>query len=172
MKTPESSSRENPWEGFVQAAGVILAVSYPVLAISTGFRAVYQLYEQEAGNAPWLTLVAATCYTLATIGFAKQPRPNRNSKPPRTFLGRWWRSISPQTGWRISAYVLIFESILTIVIGTLSFTHPDLLGRNVWQFFGRDYGYFPLVQPLLGLAWLYGPQTLRAYGWRPTQVKS
>ena len=156
----------NPWQGFVQAAGVILAISYPVLAISTGFRAVFQLFEQDPTNSPGLTLIAATCYTLATIGFAKQPRSDRPTKEPRTFLGRLWQSIPVQTGWKISAYVLIFETILTLVIGTMSYTHPEVFGRNVWEFFGRDYGYFPLIQPLLGLAWLFGPQTLRAYGFK------
>lgn len=166
MEQDKTAERESAWRGFVQAAGVILAVSYPVLAISTGFRAIFQILEGEPLNSPWLTLLAAGCYTVATIGFAKQPRPGREKRPPRTALGRWWRSISPQTAWKISAYTLIFETVLTFVIGTLSFTHPDLFGRNVWEFFGRDYGYFPLLQPLLGLLWLFGPQTLRAYGIR------
>lgn len=164
MNQRSESERVSAWRGFVQAAGVILAVSYPVLAISTGFRAGFQLIEGDPTNAPWLTLLGAFLYTLATIGFAKQPRPGRPRRPARTWLGRWWRSIPAQTGWKISAYVLIFETALTVVVGTLSYTHPDLFGRNVWEFFGRDYGYFPLVQPLLGLLWLYGPQTLRAYG--------
>ncbi|MCC6627370.1 MAG: hypothetical protein IT340_08220, partial [Chloroflexi bacterium] len=41
---------------------------------------------------------------------------------------------------------------------------PDLIGRTVWRHFGADYGYFPLVQPLLGLIWLLWPETMRAYG--------
>lgn len=157
--------KNSAFANFIVAAGVILAVSYPVLAISTGFRAAFQLFEGEASNSPGLSLVAAACYTLATIGFAKQPRENRPkpTKPARTPWGRWYRNLTPQRAWRISVYVLVFESILTLVIGTLSFTAPDVFGRNVWQFFGRDYGYFPLIQPLLGIAWLFNGNTLRNY---------
>lgn len=164
-KKPEGSTGQavSSFSGFIQAAGVILAISYPVLALSTGVRAAYQLFEGDETNAPWLTLLGALLYTLATIGFAKQPQPDRVEKPVRTFLGRWWRGIPPLTGWRISVYVLAFETVMTLLVGILSYTHPDLIGRNVWQYFGRDYGYFPLVQPLLGLAWLFNRYTLEAY---------
>ena len=156
--------------GFIQAAGAILALSYPVLALSTGVRAVYQLVEGDATNSPWLTLLGALFYTVATIGFAKQPRPEpknkRPGKPSSFFLARWWRALGLQQAWRISMGVLVLETLMTLLVGTLSYTSPDLLGRNVWQYFGRDYGYFPLIQPLLGLAWLLHPQTLRVYGIR------
>ena len=60
------------------------------------------------------------------------------------------------------------ETLLTLIVGTLSYTHPDLIGHTVWRHFGEDYGYFPLFQPLLGLIWLFWPETMRAYGirWR------
>lgn len=132
--------------GFISAAGFILGVSYPVLALSTGFRAVFQLLEGEQVNTPWLTLLAALFYLLATVGFFRR--------------SRW--------AWRLSVGVLSVETLFTIIVGTLSFVAPDLIGRNVWQYFGRDYGYFPFIQPLLGLAWLFHPQTLRAYGQRQT----
>ena len=160
-----NEKEQGAFANFIVAAGVILAVSYPILAISTGFRAAFQLLEAEASNAPVLSLLAALCYTLATIGFAKQPRDGRPepTKPPRTPLGRWYRNLTPQQAWRISVYVLVFESIMTIVVGTMSFVAPDIFGRNVWSFFGRDYGYFPLLQPLLGIAWLFNATTLRNY---------
>ncbi len=134
----ESSTFSN----FIQAAGVILGISYPVLALSTGFRAVFQLIEGETINAPWLTLLGAIFYLTATIGFFKR--------------AVW--------AWRLSVGILLLESTFTLVIGVLSFTHPDLVGRNVWQFFGRDYGYLPLIQPLLGLAWLFNRQIMLKYG--------
>ena len=55
---------------------------------------------------------------------------------------------------------------MTLLIGTLSFIYPDVIGRTVWRHFGADYGYFPLVQPLLGLAWLFHPEILAIYGIR------
>lgn len=162
---------------FIFAAGVILAISYPVLALSTGVRAAYQLVEGDPTNSPWLTLLAALCYIVATIGFAKQPRdsddPNAAPRrPARTPLGRWYRAITPEQAWRISVYVLIFESIMTLVVGLESTLGLGWFGRNVWQFFGRDYGYFPLVQPLLGIAWLFHPQTLARYRIRPRKQRA
>ncbi len=160
----------NPIPGLIRAAGSILALSYPVLALSTGVRAVYQIVEGDPTNAPWLTLLGAVFYTIATIGFAKQPRPQpprAQPKPPSQFiLALWWRALSPAKAWRISMGVLLLETVVTLIVGTLSYVSPELIGRNVWQYFGRDYGYFPLIQPLLGLAWLIHPETLRNYGIR------
>jgi len=132
------------FSGFIQAAGVILAVSYPVLALSTGVRSVYQLFFKEdvVYYLPAiLSGIAALCYLTATIGF---------------MVRRRW-------AWKLSVGVLLFESMMTLVVGVLSYMSPDLIGRTVWAHFGADYGYFPLVQPLLGLAWLIHPETLRVY---------
>jgi len=133
--------------GFIKTAGAILAISYPVLALSTGARAVYQLFLKEGVNdilPPALSAVAALCYLVATVGFAYR---------------RGW-------AWRLSVGVLVFETLMTLLVGTLSFIYPDVIGRTVWRHFGVDYGFFPLIQPLLGLAWLLHPETLRAYGIR------
>ena len=142
---------ESGLTGFIKSAGFILALSYPVLALSTGVRAVYQLIMIATGARPddpylpsLLSAVAALCYLTATIGFA---------------VRRKW-------AWQLSVGVLAFESGMTVIIGVLSFTHPDLIGSTVWRHFGADYGYFPLVQPLIGLAWLFHPLTLQAYGIR------
>lgn len=133
--------------GFIGAAGVILAISYPVLALSTGVRALYQLFFKADVTdylPPALSAIAALAYLIATIGF--------------TVRRRW--------AWRLSVGVLGVETLLTLLVGTLSFIYPDVIGRTVWRHFGADYGFFPLVQPLLGLAWLFHPKTLRVYGIR------
>lgn len=163
--TPTNSEPLSPLSGFIQASGAILALSYPVLALSTGVRAIYQLGEGDPANSPWLTLIAATCYTIATIGFVKQPRPApKNAKPPRQgWLSRQWQAISPLQAWKISLAMLALEMVMVLLVGALSYTDVGWFGRNVWQFFGRDYGYFPLIQPLLGLAWLLHPYTRRLY---------
>lgn len=140
----QTTTKENGLSGLISAAGAILAVSYPVLALSTGVRAIYQIVEGDPTNSPYLTLFAALLYLLATFGFVVRKR---------------W-------AWRLSVTVLLIESAMTLIVGTLSYLQPDLIGRNVWQYFGRDYGYFPLIQPLLGLAWLFHPDTLRVYGIR------
>lgn len=136
--------------GFIRAAGTILAISYPVLAISTGFRAVYQLVLLSTGarTGPYLpsllSAIAALSYLTATIGFA--------------YRKKW--------AWRLSVGVLGFETLMTLLVGTLGFIYPEVIGRTVWRAYGMDYGFFPLIQPLLGLAWLLHPATLQAYGIR------
>ncbi len=145
MSTQENSVSENALSGFIQAAGVILAVSYPVLALSAGVRSFYQLFMKD-GNVDYLAAilsgVAAVCYLLATVGFVVRKR---------------W-------AWRLSVTMLAFELIMVLLVGTLSFIMPDVVGRTVWGHFGADYGYFPLIQPLLGLAWLFHRQTRTVYG--------
>ena len=145
---PTQQLPEDVRSPFIRRAGTILAFSYPVLAISTGFRAVYQLFlKDEVINktGPLLSAVAALCYLTATIGFA--------------YRRRW--------AWWLSVLVLGFESLMTLIVGTLSIINPELIGSTVWRWFGIDYGFFPLIQPLLGLAWLFHPETLQSYGIRP-----
>lgn len=145
MSTQESSVSENALSGFIQAAGVILAVSYPVLALSAGVRSIYQLFLKEGVTnylPAVLSGVAAICYLLATVGFVVRKR---------------W-------AWRLSVSMLAFELAMVLIIGTFSLFIPDTIGRTVWGRFGADYGYFPLIQPLLGLAWLFHRETRRVYG--------
>lgn len=134
---------------FIYTIGIVLGLSYPVLALSTGARALYQLFLKTGVTyylPPALSAVAAGCYLGATVGFA---------------VRRKW-------AWRLSVGLLGFETLMTLIVGTLSFVSPDLIGRTVWRHFGIDYGFFPFFQPLLGLIWLFNPQVLRAYGisWR------
>lgn len=142
------------------AAGYVLAVSYPVLAISTGVRALYQLFVKDGGLihsgdpslylGPLLSALAASLYLVATVGFVR--------RTPRA----WWVSVS----------ALGLETALTLLVGTL--TLPGMasaatIGGTVWRWYGADYGFFPLFQPLLGLLWLFWPVTMDAYGidWLP-----
>mgnify|MGYP007059438601 CR=1 FL=1 len=134
---------------FIRRAGTVLAISYPVLALSTAFRSGYQLFLKEvvvSYTGPILSGVAALCYLTATIGFA--------------YRRRW--------AWWLSVLVLGFETLMTLIVGTLSIINPELVGSTVWRLFGIDYGFFPLVQPLLGLAWLFHSETRQSYGIRPS----
>lgn len=144
---PKKSEAEELWESLVSPAGYILAVSYPVLALSTGVRAVYQLlFRDDIVNylPVMLSALAALCYLLATVGFA--------------YRRRW--------SWWLSVGVLAFETVMTLAIGIWSILEPEVVGRTVWRRFGEDYGYFPLFQPIIGLIWLLWPQTMAAYGIR------
>jgi hypothetical protein len=134
----------------LSAIGYILGVSYPVLALSTGVRAIFQLFfKGDVTNyvAPSLSAVAAVCYLVAALGFL--------------YRRRWT--------WYLSVGMLGFEMIMVLAVGALSVVYPDLIGRTVWHHFGVDYGFFPLFQPLLGLVWLFWPETIRSYGIRGRQ---
>jgi hypothetical protein len=144
--TKETNQKESALSGFIGAAGTILTISYPILALSTGARASVRLLRGETTYLPdGLSALAATFYLIATIGLAYR---------------RPW-------GWYLSVSVLFLETLCTLLVGSLSFIYPETIGSTAWRHFGADYGYFPLVQPLLGLAWLFHPQTLQAYGVRP-----
>lgn len=147
--TPATNSNEpSTFDNFIQAAGVILAVSYPVLALSTGFRAVFRLFFKEGVTEflpPAMSLVAAVCYLTATLGIVMRSRWGTSA---------WWLSIG----------VLGFETTLTLVVGTLSLIYPDLIGNTVWRWYGADYGFFPLFQPILGIAWLLNRNVRKSFG--------
>jgi hypothetical protein len=133
------------WLNVVSPIGYILAVSYPVLALSTGARALYQLFIRQDITyylPVMMSGVAALCYLTAAIGFA--------------YRRRW--------AWWLSVAVLALETTMTLVVGVWSYVDPPTVGRTVWRHFGQDYGYFPAFQPVLGLIWLLWPHTLRAYG--------
>ena len=141
----ETVPQGNALPRWLRVTGFILGISYPVLALSTFFRAAYQLFFKEGVDnyvGPTLTAVACTCYMLATVGF---------------FVRKRW-------AWKLSVSVLSFETIMTLTIGTLSIAYPEMVGSTVWRNFGQDYGFVPLVQPLFGLAWLIHPATRSAYG--------
>jgi hypothetical protein len=132
----------------VSTAGYVLGISYPLLALSTGVRSIYQLFFKTGGGStlgPPLSAVAAVVYLVAAVGFVKREK------------WAWWMSVC----------ALSFETIMVLAVGTLSFIVPDLIGHTAWGHFGADYGFFPLVQPILGLIWLCWPDTARAYGVRP-----
>ena len=146
-KNPKEKTQSS-WSGFIQAAGVILAVSYPVLALSTGFRAVFRLFFKEGVTyylPPIMSLVAAMSYLVATLGIV--------------YRDRWGTS-----AWWLSVVVLAFETACTLVVGIFSFIEPEIIGNTVWRHFGADYGYFPLFQPILGLAWLANKEVRRSFG--------
>ncbi|GEM81954.1 hypothetical protein [Meiothermus hypogaeus] len=134
----------------IRAIGQILAVSYPLLALSAGARSIYQLFFKPGVTdyfPPALSAVAAAIYLVATVAFVTR-------KP-----WAWWVSVG----------ALSFEMTGVLVVGTLSLVMPEVIGRTVWHDFGIDYGFLPLLQPLLGLVWLFWPENRKLFfGPRPT----
>jgi hypothetical protein len=125
----------------------LLRLSYPVLAISTGTRAAYQLAAPTTlpRFGPLTTALAAALYTVVTLSVAV----------PR----RWT--------WVVAVAALAAELAGVLFVGSLSLASPQRVGSSVWRWYGIDYGFFPLVQPVLGLAWLAWPGTRAHFGWRP-----
>ncbi|MEI2692024.1 MAG: hypothetical protein V9H69_20875 [Anaerolineae bacterium] len=97
----------------ISLIGYILGISYPLLALSTGARGLYQLFLRDdlAKLGPALSVLTAVLYMVAAIGFFKR-------------TARWWR---------ISVGALTVETILVLVIGTLSFIIPDALAHTAWR---------------------------------------
>lgn len=155
MDGTQASPPETALSSLAEASGRALALSYPLLAFSTGGRSVYQLFFKEGGLVhaaevarwlgPALSLLACLVYLVATVGFLLRRR------------GAWWLSVG----------CLAFETLGVLIVGALTAgggPAAATIGGTAWGHFGRDYGYFPLVQPLLGLLWLLWPATRRAYG--------
>jgi hypothetical protein len=135
----------------ISPIGYILGFSYPLLALSTGARGLYRLFFKPGVTnhlGPALSVLAALVYLIAAVGFFRR-------------TPRWWR---------IAVAALTFEALLVLVVGTLSIVVPDLTGSTALEYFGRDYGFFPLIQPFLGLIWLLWPPTREAYGIAPREA--
>lgn len=113
--------------------GRLLIAVYAIFALAASARAIYQLLTKfdQAPIAYSLSAIAAVIYIAATIALA---RPSLH---------------------RLAFATLIFELAGVVIVGTLSFTHPELFAHpSVWSQFGQGYGYIPLLLPIFGLLWL------------------
>jgi hypothetical protein len=114
----------------------VLIFTYAVFAVAATGRSAYQLATQ-AGDAPVayaLSALAAVVYIAATLGLAREGE-----------------------GWRKVAWVACGTELAgVLVVGTLSVFDEQLFPDDtVWSAYGAGYGFFPLVLPFAGLAWLW-----------------
>jgi len=115
--------------------GRVLIAVYALLALAATGRSVFQIAEQfdEAPLAYSLSALSAVVYIVATIALVKRGT---------TSYALAWATIS-------------FELIGVVVVGLMTALDPELFPDDtVWSFFGRGYGFVPLVLPVLGLLWL------------------
>ncbi|MDK8434868.1 MAG: hypothetical protein ACTH2U_08600 [Brevibacterium sp.] len=115
--------------------GRALTAVYAIFALSATARAGYQVIREfdVAPIAYSLSVIAAVIYILATICLV----------------------IGNRTSHRIAIASCVIEFVGVIVVGILSFTHPeDFAKPSVWSSFGIGYGFIPLILPLIGLWWL------------------
>ena len=115
--------------------GRVLIAVYAIFALSATARAGVQIASRYA-EAPLpytLSAVAGIVYVLATIGLAGTGPGAR----------------------RLAWGAVVFELVGVLVVGTLSvFDAGGFPDDTVWSWFGRGYGFIPLVLPLVGLWWL------------------
>ncbi|MBI5160092.1 MAG: hypothetical protein HY996_01520 [Micrococcales bacterium] len=141
MSAPVPASRRAP---LATGVGRVLVVVYAILAIGATGRSLTQILTRfaDAPVAYTLSAVAAVVYILATIALA-----------------------APGAAWTRIAWVTIgFELAGVLVVGTLSWVAPQLLGiedldpfgrqATVWSLYGAGYLLIPLALPVLGLIWL------------------
>ncbi len=115
--------------------GRVLIAVYAIFALSATARAGVQIASRysEAPLPYTLSALAGVVYVLATIGLA-------GSGPGARRLA--WGAV-------------VFELVGVLVVGALSVLDAgDFPDDTVWSWFGRGYGFIPLVLPLVGLWWL------------------
>jgi hypothetical protein len=119
----------------VRGLGRVLVALYATLALAAGARAAVQLSTRfdEAPLAYLLSAFAAAVYLVATVALVRGGR----------------------TGRRTATVALSVELAGVLAVGTLSLADPAAFpDETVWSAYGRGYGFFPLVLPVLGLLWL------------------
>lgn len=115
--------------------GRVLIAVYAVLALAATGRSVFQILEQfdEAPLAYTLSALAAVVYIVATVSLIRRGR---------TSYAVAWATIS-------------FELAGVLIVGLVTVLDPELFPDDtVWSWFGRGYGFVPLVLPMLGILWL------------------
>jgi len=115
--------------------GRALVFVYGVFAVAATGRSLVQL-GTDAGRAPLaysLSLFAAVVYLVATSCLLTGGR----------------------RAWRVAVVACTVELVGVLTVGVLSYAATELFpDKTVWSHFGQGYGYFPLVLPFAGLAWL------------------
>lgn len=115
--------------------GRLLVAVYALFALAATARSAVQL-STRFSQAPLpylLSAAAALVYVLATLGLA---RPGETSR-------------------RIALAACSTELAGVLLVGTASLIEPAAFpDQTVWSDLGRDYGYIPLLLPILGLLWL------------------
>ncbi|MBP1241589.1 cytochrome bd-type quinol oxidase subunit 2 [Frigoribacterium sp. PvP120] len=115
--------------------GRVLVAVYALLALAATGRSVFQIAEQfsEAPLAYTLSALSAVVYIVATVALVKRGT---------TSYAVAWATIS-------------FELAGVLIVGLVTALDPALFPDDtVWSFFGRGYGFVPLLLPVLGMIWL------------------
>jgi len=115
---------------------VALLAAYSLLAFAAVGRSTYQVVVKfdEAPLAYSLSLLAACIYLIACWAI--------------------WRGDALAV--RIGKVACAFELVGVLTVGTLTtFSDHALDVGTVWSYYGRDYGWLPLIVPALALWWFF-----------------
>lgn len=113
--------------------GRLVVAVYAVFALAASARSLYQLSTRadEAPLAYGLSALAGLVYIAATYALATNRR-------------------------QLASVTIAFELIGVLVVGALTVFDPELFPEStVWSAFGIQYGFVPLVLPVVGLWWVY-----------------
>ncbi|SMD22062.1 hypothetical protein [Kibdelosporangium aridum] len=115
--------------------GRLLIAVYAIFVIAATARSAVQIASrfERAPLAYVLSAVAAVIYIVALVCLIK----------------------GTETSRRIATISCVVELIGVVVVGTVSLFAPQLFpDATVWSFYGRGYGFVPVVLPILGLWWI------------------
>lgn len=134
-REPADDSHEAVAPQMRSDAQTALLAAYGILAFAAVGRGTYELIAKfdEAPVAYSLSAFAALVYCVAVWGIARADR----------------------LAVRVARISCTFELIGVLVVGTLTTIDGDAFPTGtVWSYFGRDYGWLPLIVPVLALWWL------------------
>lgn len=115
---------------------VALLAAYSILAFAAVGRSTYELiFKFDRAPVPYtFSSIAAVVYLLACWAL--------------------WRG--DELGVKVGKIVCTFELVGVLTIGTLTTLGDSAFDvGTVWSYYGRDYGWLPLVIPGLALWWFY-----------------
>lgn len=121
----------------VVGIGTVLTFVYAVMALAATGRSFVQIVGRfDQAPVPYLlSAAAAVVYILATVALM----------------------LSRSRQWYVVAWVaVLFELVGVLVIGTLSWTVPDVFhaDQTVWSLYGSGYVWIPLALPFIGIGYL------------------
>lgn len=132
---PDTAPGARPRGRLAAGFGRVLVAAYAVLALAATGRSIMQLvaYFERAPLAYLLSTVAALVYLVATVAMV----------------------VGGPRGRAVARAAVTFELVGVLAVGAVSLLHPEFFpDETVWSDFGAQYGYVPLVLPVLGLWWI------------------
>ncbi|MFY9487238.1 MAG: hypothetical protein WAP35_00880 [Solirubrobacterales bacterium] len=134
-QTPDRDPQVQPAPRIRGDAQTALLAGYALLAFAAIGRSTYELVAKfdEAPLAYSLSTFAAVVYCVGVWGIAR----------------------ADKLALRVARVSVTFELAGVLIVGTLTAIDSSAFPEGtVWTLYGRDYGWLPLIVPVLALWWL------------------